>query len=766
MTIWCNSCKCHVSSPCTSHHLPQDHLRSVCRRFRSTKGASKARRDHINHEIRNMRALLPISQEDQERLSYLHSMAAICTYIRKSVLLQGLPAGQRSRCSLPYEAFLEALHGFILVTTSTGKLVYVSENVAEYTGVSMVDVLQGDTLYDMVERADVDVVQSNLSTENNLSSDRSFICCMQSSKAFKLQHGSCCSMLVRGRFQLIPRPSSAASPTELLFVALCTPTVNRLADSGSHFCHSFSSSHGLDMSFTRLSDSVLYFLGYSADEMTGRSWYSFVHPEDLSLCADSHRSLITADKGSQVEMVLRLQRVDLSWIWIYVRAYKDSECQSIICTNFIISQTEVTFLQKKISSDAFKPSSVPESHHCPQQELQSQSGSSMSSKRQRTSNSQSEEPATRRRRVSEQDVYCALCSSSQGSSCDSPVLFTPPYSPASSCSALEHGELSHDLLMVANECTDQLLSSPEGSPSYYSYPEARLTCHLSPADSLPAAAEQSFDQRDLVALSTHSPLSSSSPSYDFQACTSHARLVPDCLSVSDMCESPVDSTSLHPDDFDLLEQPQGGGFVQLHHVPHQEFPLHPSLLPPTQTSLSESSQYNEREQAEISILAQQISSLASSFNRQHTMNVFPPAAPDTLPSACDWPHSSPHPSALLPKRQLGQNVSVLDSILKDHNMVTGRNSASSSDVIPCSYQQDLISSRSGSIQSEHEPLGLITEDSLPAEQFTKDGVTGDRFSLQPGHHEHNTELHQLTHHMQSIFHKMDLLKKTCKEISL
>lgn len=58
---------------------------------RSTKGASKARRDHINHEIRNMRSLLPVGQEDQERLSYLHSMAAICTYIRKTVVFQGEP---------------------------------------------------------------------------------------------------------------------------------------------------------------------------------------------------------------------------------------------------------------------------------------------------------------------------------------------------------------------------------------------------------------------------------------------------------------------------------------------------------------------------------------------------------------------------------------------------------------------------------------------------------------------------------------------------
>lgn len=76
---------------------------------RSTKGASKARRDHINHEIRNMRSLLPISQEEQERLSYLHSMAAICTYIRKTVLFQGEPS--RSSCA---PAFFGDLCAFLL----------------------------------------------------------------------------------------------------------------------------------------------------------------------------------------------------------------------------------------------------------------------------------------------------------------------------------------------------------------------------------------------------------------------------------------------------------------------------------------------------------------------------------------------------------------------------------------------------------------------------------------------------------------------------
>lgn len=53
---------------------------------------------------------------------------------------KGFPSKGSSHCSLPYEAFLRALHGFILVTTTQGKLVYVSENVTEYLGISMASV--------------------------------------------------------------------------------------------------------------------------------------------------------------------------------------------------------------------------------------------------------------------------------------------------------------------------------------------------------------------------------------------------------------------------------------------------------------------------------------------------------------------------------------------------------------------------------------------------------------------------------------------------
>lgn len=80
---------------------------------------------------------------------------------------------------------------------------------------------------------------------------------MQTSKAFKLQHGSWCSVLVKGSFQSFPQPcpfSSSVPADQPLFVALCTPTVDRAWSNDSHLCRSFNSVHRLDMTFIRLSD--------------------------------------------------------------------------------------------------------------------------------------------------------------------------------------------------------------------------------------------------------------------------------------------------------------------------------------------------------------------------------------------------------------------------------------------------------------------------------------------------------------------------------
>ncbi|XP_077437187.1 neuronal PAS domain-containing protein 4-like [Vanacampus margaritifer] len=718
MTIWCNTCKRDVKAPCVSHSMRVDNKMAVCRRFRSTKGASKARRDHINHEIRNMRALLPIPAADRERLSYLHSMAAVCAYIRKWLFLQGLPTGETQPCFFAYEAFLQALHGFILVTTVQGRLVYVSENVAEYLGLSMVDVLQGDTIYDMVEREDIDVIESFLKGhhEKMSSSERTFVCNMQTSKTFKQQHSSC-SMLVRGSFQSFAEPSAIRTAGETLFVALCTPTVDRLRGAESHLCPSFDSVHALDMSFTRLSDRVLYFMGYSAEEMVGRSWYSLVHPEDLSLSVNHHRRLLQADESVQVQVVMRLQCKDLSWAWSYICASKESQCQAayICCTNFIISETEAKFQLRRMSDDT---SSADTSPH-------------RSCKRQRTPSSPSEETCSKLRLECDEDHHGDSSPLPLGGS---PAFFTPPYSPASSSSTVQREELSLIRRVDAHRYADHLLSSPEASPSYYSYPETALACHLSPHRPLPS--QNTFDQRIFITLNPLSPASPSAPAYDFPACASDARLVPDGLAMSDMSESSGDC-ALHQDDLSVSEPPQEGSLLQMHQVPQYVLPS--SLPTPGQSPVNMTSeQYSQMEQAEISILAQQISSLASTFD------MFGPLDPQSLPpSSCQWASQAAIPAALHTKLM---NDGVFESLLDDLDLVTKRGSD-----IP-------------DFASRHfDPLGLSptsSEYSLPPNNVS--------FTLQLERHEPNTELHQLNHSLQSSLQQDGLAEENlyCTEISL
>lgn len=55
---------------------------------KSTKGASKLRRDLINTEIANLRDLLPLPQSTRQRLSQLQLMALVCVYVRKANYFQ------------------------------------------------------------------------------------------------------------------------------------------------------------------------------------------------------------------------------------------------------------------------------------------------------------------------------------------------------------------------------------------------------------------------------------------------------------------------------------------------------------------------------------------------------------------------------------------------------------------------------------------------------------------------------------------------------
>nr|XP_055027104.1 neuronal PAS domain-containing protein 4-like isoform X1 [Misgurnus anguillicaudatus] len=583
--------------------------------MRSTKGASKARRDHINGEIRSLRALLPICAEDQERLSYLHSMSIICTFIRKSVLFTGVCENSRD-LSLPHDDILQALPGFIVALTKDGKLVYVSENVSEYLGLSMVDVLQGDSFYDMIDTQDVESVKVILEDDGNVSEERSFVCRMVTSKAFRLQYGSCCSMLVSGRFQGGP-------PNSALFVGLCTPTVNRRRDfqflSDSTY---FQTLHKPDMNFAYAPHSVFFHLGYSAQELICQSWYGLLHPDDLTLAASLHKSLIVDDGDADVQMVVRLQCKDLSWVWIYIWANMEVGKQVIACKNYIIGETEAIYLKQKLYGNASMSSSQ---SVCGA--LLSQGpwgpGTRRSPKRQRERETPGDEPRRKSTRTSLDDRHPSVTHSD--SRTEEPTFFcTPPYSPTSSHSS--------DFLSEGYDALDLLIC--DGTSALH---------HFSPSS--PDVSSRAFA---LGSLSVGSHPYSASPC-DLHTSVPDAHLVPGNRPVPNLCEGLSDCI-LHPDDLGsfLLHQTHDRAGVYPEYRESVSSPVR-ALTPESSPTAERCFHYNEIERDEISVLARQICSLASSFDVYGTQTSVQPNG------ALCWPHA---PELLLDER-------VIDGVLHD-----------------------------------------------------------------------------------------------------
>ncbi|KAK6489206.1 neuronal PAS domain-containing protein 4-like [Huso huso] len=750
--------------------------------FRSTKGASKARRDHINAEIRNMRALLPVSEDEKERLSYLHTMSVACSYVRKSLFCQG----NKKMCVLaiktsflPYEDFLQALPGFIVAVSSEGKLIYISENVTDYLGYSMVDLFQGNGFYHMIESADLEIAKAHLQSNSSPETEPSFICRMHTSKSFRLRHGSSCAVLVRGRFQAVPGTPPSSSSSGAVFVALCTPTVNRLQHSETHsYVQRFQSQHQPDMTFTDAPDSIFYHLGFSTEEMTGRSWYSLLHPDDLSFASAKHKLLLKGDEGRcHVEMVVRLQCKDLSWTRVYIRALLDSAKQSVTCINYIISETEATLLGQQIACQSEQGAGVNEYQSnapAPSANQSHKERPAKSLKRQLDNDILVEEPSNKASRISEPSI-CTYYVSLKCLPCvnSSPAVLcytssTPPYSPQSDCSSFLQEDSRSPSFSNAHFFGDTygfaegLLPLTRSSPSYYPGELSVVPNHAVASEPLPEIVDSAFS---LGSFSGSQVIAEElSPScYDFSSCTNDVHLVPDCMTMEHMSGGVADC-SFHLDSFSTPENLQGNLDSYMPDQSSAEASLVPgSLMTPVASPIAQNSfQYSEKEKTEISILACQISSLATSFDAYQSIdqvlnipgdftNVQEPQGDQQ--QLCSWTDSV----MLEPESVL--NDGVFDSILKDLATVSAKESDRCSPSASCADPElTPTSAVSYGMESNQllldtnsvEPADLLImplEDDLSLDEFSTVHPAFDSIMMSSACDRYSNELHQLNEYL-------------------
>ncbi|KAM4621430.1 neuronal PAS domain-containing protein 4A [Polymixia lowei] len=386
--------------------------------YRSTKGASKARRDQINAEIRNLKDLLPISDADKARLSYLHIMSLACMYTRKSVFFSeesgtavSLEGSARFLSFHELSELVQALPGFLMLLTGEGKLLYLSDSVSEHLGHSMVDlVAQGDSVYDIIDSSDHFIMRTTLSTPASLDQDRLFRCRFNTSKSVRRQSAGNKLVLIRARC-LAPPPSSSSPPTTSssspaagsywtsnpVWVCFCSPLEPHPSRSGSgpggereststpsaaennFFLACFQSQHGRDMRLQNAQDSVSAYLGFDVAALRSRSWYSLLHPQDLSHASTQHRNLLREGGEGRAEMVVRVQAGDQSWVWLYMVLQLEAGDTPISSNNYIISEPEAWSVRQQLSSEQSQLTLVLSTGTSQQESLSLQSPETLSS---------------------------------------------------------------------------------------------------------------------------------------------------------------------------------------------------------------------------------------------------------------------------------------------------------------------------------------------------------------------------------------------------
>ncbi|XP_068619463.1 PAS domain-containing protein cky-1-like [Battus philenor] len=322
---------------------------------KSTKGASKLRRDLINAEIANLRDLLPLPPSTRQRLSQLQLMALVCVYVRKSNYFQQVfkrfDINQQPATTSNF-GFSKALNGFLMMMTQNGKLLYISDNAAEYLGHSMEDLLiHGDSVYDVIDKQDQQAVRSELSRAPSDGEDRVFLCRMNVARNARRQmrFGDQKVVLVRGHYvSYLP----LCSRNEPVFLAVCTPLA--MPETRECVVHGatnvFTTVHAMDMKILHIDTNSEWHLGWDRSSLHGVSWYHLLHPDCCKEAQSKHRLITQSEQERSCIALLRLQRRCGQFLWVHaVLQLKDnlenSQRPVIVCTNQVLSEQEAAVMK-------------------------------------------------------------------------------------------------------------------------------------------------------------------------------------------------------------------------------------------------------------------------------------------------------------------------------------------------------------------------------------------------------------------------------------
>ncbi|XP_029661512.1 uncharacterized protein LOC115234518 isoform X2 [Formica exsecta] len=345
--------------------LAEDYLNNEKRKERS-RDAARCRRSKETDIFAELAAALPVEPEQAAHLDKASVMRLAIAYLKVRSVVDSTSLTKSESSAEIDELFPKALNGFMLVLSSDGNMVYLSENVSDYLGVSQMDMM-GQSVYEYSHPCDHDEL-------------RECLCSKPTDKDEK----RACSFFLRLKCTLTNKGRKVNLKSASYKVIHCTGKLTDIRDSNSNSMeveneerekedelteqdtgaclvlvgspiphpsnieiplgrHTFLSKHSLSMKFTYADEKLAEYLGWDSEELMGRSVFEFYHALDNLALDKCFKCLFS--KGQCETVAYRFLGKRGGYAWVVTQATlihcsKQQKPISVVCVNYILSGLE------------------------------------------------------------------------------------------------------------------------------------------------------------------------------------------------------------------------------------------------------------------------------------------------------------------------------------------------------------------------------------------------------------------------------------------
>ncbi|XP_049526214.1 hypoxia-inducible factor 1-alpha isoform X2 [Dermacentor silvarum] len=367
---------------------PKERRKNSEKRKEKSRDAARCRRSKESEIFTELSQQLPLPENVACQLDKASVMRLAISYLRLREILDPIAEVARSAGCSPYDSsVLEALDAVLLVLSTDGEIVYLSDSVGRHLGLNQVD-LMGQSVFDFCHPCDHDELKDALLSKPEHVHDVSpqpchFLMrlrCTLGSKGrgVSVKSASSYKMMqcvgTRVLREVIPKPcpdEDLASPLpgtvvtkEEEEVTTSSPAphlpIRVIIHERRHFLvcvaqpiphpsnieaplgsHTFLSRHNPGMCFTHVDERTETFLGYTSDELLGKSVYSYFDPRDVLHLQQDFKTLFA--KGQCETGQYRFLAKNGGCVWVLTQAtliYENNSCskpQCVVCVNYVLS---------------------------------------------------------------------------------------------------------------------------------------------------------------------------------------------------------------------------------------------------------------------------------------------------------------------------------------------------------------------------------------------------------------------------------------------